>query len=242
MFIQRGDEVVTSETLRYEADGVVMHGFLAKPAAPARACVLVAHMWGGQNDFVREKARLLAEQGYVALAIDVYGEARLASGPDEAARWMAPFIADRAMLRRRLIAAAEAARGLAGVEAVGVIGYCFGGLCALELARSGDPIAAAVSLHGMLHTDTPAQHGQVKASVLALHGHEDPLAPPQDVRALEAELTAAGVDWQLHCYGHAAHAFTNPALHNHAGGMYYVPSADARSWRATLNFLEERLG
>jgi dienelactone hydrolase len=157
---------------------------------------------------------------------------------------MRPFIEDRALLRRRLFGALDAARALDGVDSarIGAIGYCFGGLCVLELARSGADVRAVVSLHGMLHTTLPAAAGQVKASVLVLHGHEDPLAPPADLRALEAELTAAQVDWQVICYGHAAHAFTNPALNNRAGGMYHVPSADARSWRATLDHLHERLG
>lgn len=240
-----GQAMTMTTTIRYAHGEAELEGFVARPiSGAALPCVLVAHMWGGQNDFVREKAALLAAQGYVGFALDVYGVGKRAKDAAEAAALMEPFIKDRELLRARLAAAAQAARGLPGVdpERIAIIGYCFGGLCALELARSGDHVRAAVSIHGMLHTSKPAQAGAVRASVLVLHGHEDPLAPPEDMRALEAELTAADVDWQAHVYGHAAHAFTNPAMSNRAGGMYHEPLADMRSWRATLGFLEERLG
>jgi dienelactone hydrolase len=121
-----------------------------------------------------------------------------------------------------------------------IMGFCFGGLCALDLARSNADIRGAVSFHGMLNPSGFTEP-KVRAKVLMLHGYDDPLAPPEDVLAVAREFTDAGADWQLHAYGHTAHAFTNPQAQNRSGGMQYDESADRRSWHALEEFLGEAL-
>jgi len=155
---------------------------------------------------------------------------------------MTPFMKDRALLRRRLAAGLTAVQGLPIVDAkrVAIMGFCFGGLCALDLARSDADIRGAVSFHGMLKPSGLTEP-KVRAKVLMLHGYDDPLAPPEDVLAVAKEFTAAGADWQLHAYGQTVHAFTNPAANNRAGGMQYDEAADRRSWHALEEFLAEVL-
>jgi dienelactone hydrolase len=121
-----------------------------------------------------------------------------------------------------------------------IMGFCFGGLCALDLARSNADIRGAVSFHGML-SPSGFTEPKVRAKVLMLHGYDDPLAPPEDMLAVAREFTAAGADWQLHAYGHTAHAFTNPQAQSRDSGMQYDESADRRSWHALEEFLGEAL-
>jgi dienelactone hydrolase len=124
-------------------------------------------------------------------------------------------------------------------QRVAAMGFCFGGLCALDLARSGADVRGVVSFHGMLKPNglPPAQ--RIQARILMMHGYDDPMAPPEDVLAIAKEFTQAGADWQLHAYGHTVHAFTNPEAKNAAGGMAYNERADRRSWHTLLQFLEE---
>ncbi len=206
--------------------------------------VLVVHTWAGCGDFERRKAIDLAKLGYVALAVDMYGNGIVGSGPDENARLMAPLLEDRALLQRRMLRALEALKGLENVDArrTAAIGFCFGGLCVLDLARTGASFQAAVSFHGLLAPPANLERLPVRAKVLALHGWDDPMAKPESVEALAAELTAAGADWQVHAYGNTMHAFTNPAASNAAGGTVYDEQADRRSWRAMRDFLGDALG
>jgi len=212
--------------------------------AGRRPAVLVAHQWAGLGDAERAAADRLAELGYVGIAIDVYGKGRRGVAGGDNSALMNPFLADRAALRARLVAAVTAARAHAAVdpERVAVIGYCFGGLCALDLARANPPgLRGAVSLHGMFSAPDLGPQPQIAASVLVLHGWEDPMAPPADVLALAREMTAAKADWQLHAYGHAMHSFTNPKAAAPERGLAYDPKADRRSWAATQAFLAEVL-
>ena len=209
--------------------------------AKPRPAVLIAHAWRGQDALVRHKAMELASLGYVGVAMDVYGHGVFAQDADQASALMTPLRQDRARLRQRLRANLEAIQAQPEVDPtrIAVLGYCFGGLCALELARDGAPVRAAVSFHGLLDAQTPAQPGQVTARVLICHGWDDPLATPSDVLAIAHELTQAGADWQLHAYGATAHAFTNPAAQDLAAGLVYHPTSAARAWRAALALLEE---
>lgn len=206
--------------------------------------VLVVHTWAGCGDFERRKAISLAKLGYVALAVDMYGNGIVGSGPDENARLMTPLLEDRALLQRRMQRALEALKGLENVDArrTAAIGFCFGGLCVLDLARTGASFRGAVSFHGLLAPPANLERLPVRAKVLALHGWDDPMAKPESVEALAAELTAAGADWQVHVYGNTMHAFTNPAASNPARGTVYDEQADRRSWRAMRDFLGEALG
>jgi dienelactone hydrolase len=179
--------------------------------------------------------------GYVGFAVDMYGKGILGSGPEENARLMQPLMEDRAMLQKRMQAALHAVKSLPWVDdgKIAAIGFCFGGLCVLDLARTGAGIKGVVSFHGLLVAPGNTQGNAIKAKVLALHGHDDPMVPPEQVLAFEREMTEAGADWQLHTYGHTMHAFTNPAANNPDFGTVYQADADRRSWQAMQNFLAE---
>lgn len=220
-----------------------LHGFLAyddKIDTP-RPAVLVAHDWSGRNDFVCNKAKLLAELGYVGFAIDMYGHGRLGIITDEKKALMNPFVNDRLLLSDRLRAAYDAAIGMPEVDnnRVAIIGYCFGGLCALDLARSGVEIKGAVSFHGGLNKSIEQPLSPIKAKILVLHGYDDPMVPPKEVNAFCQEMTEANADWQVHMYGHVQHAFTNPEAHDAHMGLMYNSLAAERSWEAMIDFLEE---
>jgi dienelactone hydrolase len=158
---------------------------------------------------------------------------------------MTPWISDRAALRRRLLAAVAAAEGVKEVDParIAVMGYCFGGLCALDLARSGDPrIKGAVSIHGVFMPPNLGPQREITASVLVLHGYADPMAPPADVLSLAEELTKARADWQLHAYGGALHAFTAEGVNLPERGMAYDEKAARRSVKARDSFFVELFG
>jgi dienelactone hydrolase len=228
--------------IEYTHGETVLEGFHAHTAAAGekRPGILIAHAWGGRDDFVLEKARTLAELGYATFALDVYGKGVLGSGPEQNSALMGPFLADRALLRDRLLAGLEALRAQPAVDGtrVAIMGYCFGGLCAIDLARSGADIRGAVSFHG-LFLPPGLEPQPIKARVLALHGYADPLVPPQQVVDFGTEMTNAGVDWQLHAYGGVLHAFTVPEANDLKLGALYDARANRRSWRAMLDFYEE---
>ena len=221
-----------------------LEAYLALPAGNGpHPCVLIAPNWVGQTAFDNKVADRLAALGYAAMAIDVYGKGRRGDPAGDNSALMGPWVQDRGALRQRLLAAVDAAAALAQVDAgrMAIIGYCFGGLCALDVARSGDVrIKAAVSFHGIYGTPGLGAQGPITAKVMALHGWEDPYTPPQDHHALAAELTAAGADWQIHAYGRACHSFTNEGA-NSPGTAMYNPDADRRSWTAMTGLLAEVL-
>lgn len=215
-------------------------GELYRPAEPNGRAALVLHEADGIGGNVRRRCAMLAGQGYVALAADLHGGGRVLQA-DEIGPAMERFRAAPGLLRQRvgagLHALTEAARVPAG--RVVVIGYCFGGMAALELARGGAAIGAAISFHGLLTTAHAAPAGQVKAPILACTGALDPLVPPEDVAAFQAEMTAAGANWQLIVYGSALHSFTNEAVTTLGDPrMAYDRSADLQSWQAMLAFVE----
>ena len=212
--------------------------------AGPRPGILVSHAWGGRGDFEDGKADALAGLGYAALAIDLYGKGVRGSGPEENAALMQPFLDDRAMLQRRMLVSLTALREQQEVDAarVAAIGFCFGGLCALVLARTGEELAGVVSFHGLFAAPGNTGGNSIRARILALHGWDDPMAPPDSVQALAAELSSMGADWQLHAYGNTLHAFTNPAANDKNMGTVYDAAADRRSWQAMQNFLEELFG
>jgi dienelactone hydrolase len=238
---------VLNEPLEYRDGEVLCEGHVAfnSLSRAKRPCVLIAHAWDGPNEQLRRKASELARMGYLAFAIDVYGKGVRGGTSEDNTELMAPYIGDRALLRSRLLAALAAAKlhPFADPSRIAVIGYCFGGLCALDLARAAPPeLRAAVSVHGMLQKPQCTQTEAITAKVLVIHGWRDPLAPHEHVLTLTRELSDAAADWQMILYGQAAHAFTNPGADNHRGGIFYDETADRRSWAATCSFLEESLG
>lgn len=235
-----------TQDIDYRADAV-MRGYLAFDEAKAgpRPGVLVFHEGLGLGEFAMARARMLAELGYVAFAADMFGERRQARNLQEVARLVGDLRSRPETLRARGHAALATRKAMPQVdpERIAAIGFCFGGSVVLELARDGAGLAAAVSFHGVLTTRMPAEPGRVKASVLVLTGADDPLAPPEQVAAFEAEMRAAQVpDWQLISYGNTLHGFTNPAAD---GSMLrtalYSARADRRSWASMRGLFEEVL-
>ena len=187
----------------------------------------------------------LLETGYNSLVADLFGK-RFTPVVDreEAFGAMNALLSDRAALRDRLVSMLTFAKEQPEVDAgqVAVIGYCFGGLCTLDLARSGADFRGAASFHG-LFKQPGLPPSPIKPKVVAFHGWDDPMVPPEDVLALGRELTESGADWQIHCYGHVGHGFTNPNA-NQIGidGVFYHEAAARRSWASLQNFLAEVLG
>lgn len=209
-----------------------------------RPGILVAHAWGGRSEFEDGKADELARLGYAAMALDLYGKGVRGSGPEENASLMQPFLDDRAMLQQRLLVSLATLREQDEVDAhrVAAIGFCFGGLCVLDIARTGAQLAGVASFHGLFMPPGNTEGNSIRTKVLALHGWDDPMAPPDAVQALAAEMSAMGADWQLHAYGNTMHAFTNPAANDPEMGTVYDAIAERRSWQAMMNFLDELFG
>jgi dienelactone hydrolase len=230
--------------IEYRDGETLLEGFLCYDESQSgpRPAVLINHAWGGRDDFVERKARRLAWQGYACFALDNFGKGKRGTTNEECSALITPFMKDRASLLKRLNAGLSTARAMPIVDArrIAAIGFCFGGLCALDLARSNADIRGAVSFHGLLKPSGLTEP-KVRARVLMLHGYDDPMAPPDDVLAVAKEFTDAGADWQLHAYGQTVHAFTNPVANNRAAGMQYDEAADRRSWHALEEFLAEVL-
>ncbi len=235
--------MIQERLIEYEHDGALLEGFLAYDDAQAgsRPAVMIAHAWAGRGEFECDKARALAKLGYAGFAADVYGKGVLGKDREENANRMQVFLDDRAKLQSRLSAALAAMKAQPEADAnqVAAMGFCFGGLCVLDLARSGANLKGVVSFHGLLGAPDGMTGGNIKTKVLVLHGHDDPMAQVDAVVALEKELTAAGADWQIHVYGNTLHAFTNPAANDPDFGTVYDATADRRSWQALRNFLDE---
>jgi dienelactone hydrolase len=220
-----------------------LHGFIAHHDVidTPRPAVLIAHDWTGRNEFACNKARMIAEMGYIGFALDMYGQARLGSSNDEKMTLMNPLASDRSLLRDRVCAAFEAVKELPEVDKnrIAIIGFCFGGLCALDLARSGADIKGVVSFHGLLGKPEHLESSAIKTRVLVLHGYDDPMVKPAQVNEFCREMTKAQVDWQVHMYGRVQHAFTNPDAHDTDLGLIFNSMAAERSWLAMSNFLNE---
>jgi dienelactone hydrolase len=228
------------------ADGeLALAGELFHPVGPANGrAVLVVHEADGIGGNVRRHCRMLAEQGYLAAAADMHGR----GGPltaEEIPPALAAFLGDRDVLRRRVRAALDAVKrdhGLGDGDCA-AIGYCFGGTAVLELARDGVALAAVASFHGLLGTNMPAAPGAVAARVLACTGARDPLVPPDDIAAFQAEMARAGADWQLCVFGRALHSFTNRDVDALGDArMGFDAQAERLSWTMLLEFLAQSFG
>jgi len=240
------DAAVQTKVVQYKQGDAALEGYLAwDDALPGqRPGVLVVHEWTGLGDYAKARARMLAGMGYVAFAADIYGKGIRPKTPREAAAQSGMFKKDRALMRARVRAGLDVLRRepVCDPRRVAAIGYCFGGTCVLELARSGADVAGVVSFHGGLDTPAPADAKNIKCKVLVLHGGDDPHVPPKDVAAFEDEMRSGGVDWQLVAYGGAVHGFTNPASGNDKSrGAAYDARADGRSWQAMKAFFAETL-
>ncbi len=234
---------VISNTVNYLDGETPLEGFFAYDDTfeGPRPTILLCHAWCGREQFVEHKASQLAEQGYFAFALDMYGNGRCGKDKDENAQLMQPFIDDRAMLRKRVCSALTAAKQMpwTNENKIAAIGFCFGGLCALDLARSGADICGVVSFHGLLYPASDLPTLTIKSKILVLHGHDDPMAPVDQVIHFQQEMTHAGADWQFHSFGHTLHAFTNPNANDPDFGTVYNETANARAWKLMLQFFQE---
>jgi dienelactone hydrolase len=218
--------------------------FIGRRDGEARPTVILVPTVMGVTDLEIGFGRQLVELGYNAFVADLFGREFRGAPRDTMFGEMNRLRADRGSLRRRMVHVLELAEGLDEVSSkqVVVAGYCFGGQCALDLARSGADFAAAVSFHGLFDPPGLAPE-KIKAKVVAFHGWDDPMVPPDKVVALGNELTEAGCDWQIHAYGHVGHGFTNPhASDLQIDGVAYNALAAERSWTSFISLLEELFG
>lgn len=204
--------------------------------------VLIAPAWAGRDEIHMKMAETIAELGYVGFTLDMYEEAKIGSSNEENNDLMMPFINDRKLLKTRMLSALEKVKSLPNVDEnkIAAIGFCFGGLCVLDLARSGADIAGVVSFHGLFMPNNLPQN-KITAKVLALHGNDDPMVDHEAVLNLTKEMTKAGADWQIHMYGNTKHAFTNPGANSPELGIVYNETAHKRAFKSMENFLEEIL-
>ena len=235
---------ITLKDLPYKDGETRLEGFLAYdgPIGTKKPAVLIVHDWMGLGTFAKAKADALARMGYVAFAVDIYGQGVRPKDQKEAGKLATEYKSNRELLRSRINAALAVLQKQGNVDPdkIAAIGFCFGGTTVLELARSGAPIKGVVSFHGGLETPLPAEAKKVQAKVLVLHGADDPLVPDAEVAGFESEMRKAGVDWQLVKYSGAVHSFTNPdAGSDNSKGAAYNQSADLRSFIAMKNFFTE---
>lgn len=237
------------ETLSYSDGDVTLEGYLARAEGVAddseAPAILIVHQWKGPGAYERSRADMLAALGYNAFVVDMYGKGVRPDTAEAAGAEASKYKGDPALARKRLQAALDYVRTLAGVDTgnIAVIGYCFGGTMALELARSGADIKAAISFHGGLSSKAPVTApGTIKASVQVHHGAADKFVPPEEVRQFTAEMDEAGADWMLTFYSGAVHSFTEKEAGNDPStGVAYNEKADQRSWAAALDFLKSAL-
>jgi dienelactone hydrolase len=235
---------MTSETIGYTEGDDSFDAFIARPDATGdRPAVLICHAWSGRKEFEERKAAQLAELGYVGAAIDLYGVGKRGTDLASNQALMKTLTDNPPRLRRRLTAAYQAVRTLDGVDPdrMGVIGFCFGGLCAILAARMGLPLRGAVSFHGLLKIGERLD-ARVRAKILVEHGQDDPMVPPADLAAFAEEMKRIGADWQLHAYPGVVHAFTNPAANDPSFGTVYDADADRRSWIDMTRFFADVFG
>jgi dienelactone hydrolase len=236
---------IKMQTVEYKDGDVTCKGMLVydDTVSRARPGVLIIPEWWGINDYMKSRAKQVAELGYIAFIADMYGDAKVTADVKQAAEW-ATLRDDRPKFRARAMAALGAFRqhgNTAGLQAdkIAAIGYCFGGTGVLELARGGADLRGVVSFHGGLNMPDPAP-AAIKAKILICHGADDPMVPPEQVNALVQELQKAKANFQVNIYSDSVHAFTNPDADKLGiPGIGYNKQADTRSWEAMKAFLAE---
>ncbi|CEG55848.1 dienelactone hydrolase family protein [Legionella fallonii] len=235
--------IVTEQIEYYEGD-VLCRGFLAyQNNVSKQPGVMIAHDWGGRGNFVCDKALEFAEMGYAGFAIDMYGQAQLGHDKVEKRALLTPLMENRSMLLARIAAAYNKLCYVPQIDKdkIAAIGYCFGGLCVLDLARSGADVKGVVSFHGRLTAPEGAVNNLVKGKILVLHGYDDPIVRPEQIEQFAIEMNAREADWQVHMYGLTQHSFAIPGANDDEMGLHYDPKADRRSWESTVTFLQEVL-
>jgi dienelactone hydrolase len=235
------------KNVQYTAQGVTMVGFLAhdKSISGKRPGVLVVHEWWGLNDYARKRARMLAELGYTALAVDMYGGDKVAAHPDDAAKFSSELMKNFDTAKDRFLAAMDVLRKDPAVDPtrIAAIGYCFGGGIVLNMARQGVDLKGVASFHGNLVAVKPARPGSIKSKILVLNGEADSFITPQQIAEFKKEMDAAGADYRFISYPGAKHSFTNPDADSYAKEfkmpIAYNADADKKSWEELQKFFKE---
>lgn len=238
---------IKDEVVEYEHAGVTMKGHLYYDDATMdkRPGVLLVHEWWGLNEHAQTEAKRLAGEGYVTLAVDMYGEGKTTDHPNEAMEFATAARKDPAVTRARFEAglARLKAHPATDPERIAAMGYCFGGAVVLDMARAGLDLTGVVSLHGSLKAMTPAEPGKIQAKILVCHGAADPMNPPELVAEFHQEMNEAGADFIFISYGGAQHSFTNPGADARGiPGIAYDERAHRHSWKAMLDFYDEIFG
>ena len=247
---QKQEPRISGTEVQYTGGGVTMKGYLAldQSREGRRPGVLVVHEWWGHNDYARRRATMLAELGYIALAVDMYGEGRQAAHPNDAGTFASEVWKNMDSARARFLAAMDLLKTHPACDSgrIAAIGYCFGGGVVLQMARMGTDLDAVVSFHGSLSTQAPARPGEVKARVLVCNGADDSFVTAEDIDTFKKEMESAGVNYTFVSYRGAKHAFTNPDA-DKFGKKFNLPlaynlAADQQSWTDMRAFLEEAFG
>ncbi len=235
---------MSHDLVSYSEGGHSFEAFVARPSGPGpHPTIMICHAWGGRDTFAEEKAKKLAELGYIGAAIDLYGVGKRGTDTASCQALMMPLVNDPVTLRSRLSASFEAVSGLAGVDRsrMGTMGYCFGGMCSILSARMGLDQLGVVSFHGILKIGEKLE-AKPKARILVLHGQDDPMAPPADVGTFAEEMKRIDANWSFEAYAGVQHAFTNPGANDGALGLFYNAEADRRSWIAMTRFFGDLFG
>ena len=235
---------VQLKQIDYQDGGEKLKGFIAwdDSIKGKRPGVLVVHEWWGLNDYAKRRARMLAEQGYVAFAADMYGDGKVTTHADNAKGWMTQITANEAAWQKRAQLGLDQLKAskLVDDSKLAAIGYCFGGATVMKLAYAGTDIDGVVSFHGALPPATPEQAASIKSRVLIAHGDADPFVPAERITAFKKALSDAGVDWEMDIYSGARHGFANPGAGDFGmDAIAYNENADLRSWQKMKNFFAE---
>ena len=249
-FTVAAQAAVIGKPVEYRQGETLMRGYLAYDDARQgkRPGILVVHEWWGLNDYAKRRAEQLAGMGYTALAVDMYGDGKTASHPDDAGKFAGAVRKNLPLATARFEAAKAllAAQPTVDPESISAIGYCFGGGVVLEMARRGVDLDLVASFHGSLGTEHPAQKGDVKAEVLVFNGADDPFTKPDQIDAFIAEMEAAGAKYSFTNYEGAKHSFTNRDADEYGRQfglpLQYNPAADSQSWQALSEALERVYG
>ncbi len=254
LLLQCGKQTAPSnlqhEEVTYKVDTLSMKGYLAYDAAikEKRPGILVVHEWWGHNAYARKRADMLAQLGYVALAVDMYGDGKQADHPGDAMKFASQVMQNMDQAKARFTAGLEKLKSYPAVDPqkIAAIGYCFGGGVVINMARMGVDIEGVVSFHGSLATQMPAQKGAVKAQILVCNGADDSFVTPEQIEAFKQEMDNAGVKYQFISYAGAKHSFTNPDA-DLFGQKFDMPlaynaEADQKSWEDMKSFLNKIFG